>query len=54
MMKQNDLKPKDKGEKKLYDRVTNEINQWPIWKQKAYNETFATSKYAGKIAINKR
>ncbi|WP_276949636.1 hypothetical protein [Acetatifactor muris] len=38
-----------------YERVNHMINNdWPDWKKKAYNETFATSKHAEKLLINNR
>lgn len=38
--------------KELYKDVCNEIeHEWPRWKQKEYNDTFAQSKHAKKIVL---
>ena len=38
--------------KELYETVCNEIEyKWPRWMQKEYNDTFAQSKHAKKIAL---
>lgn len=40
--------------KTTYDKVNNDItNEWPRWKKEAYNETFAVSAHAIKIAVRK-
>ena len=40
-------------EQAIYDRVTSEIQQWPVWKQEAYNRIFAISKFAKTVTVNK-
>lgn len=37
----------------LYQRISAEINNWPAWKKKAYNEEFAKSTHAEKLEIEK-
>lgn len=38
--------------KELYEDVCNEIeHEWPHWKQKEYNDTFAQSKHAKMIVL---
>ena len=40
----------DGDNKKLkYERLREEINGWPDWKKKAYNEMFATSEHSEKL-----
>lgn len=36
---------------KLYQKICTEINNWPAWKKKAYNEEFAKSTHAEKLEI---
>ena len=38
-------------DEKAYERVNEEIDHWPVWKKKAYNEMFVTSCNAKPIAI---
>lgn len=38
---------------KLYQKICTEINNWPAWKKKAYNEEFAKSTHAEKLEIEK-
>lgn len=37
----------------LYQKTSAEINNWPAWKKKAYNEEFAKSTHAEKLEIEK-
>lgn len=37
---------------KLYQELCTEINNWPAWKKKAYNEEFAKSTHAEKLEIS--
>lgn len=32
-----------------YQKINNEINNWPEWKKKVYNEMFAVSIHAQKV-----
>lgn len=42
----------DNDVKKLkYERLREEMNGWPDWKKKAYNEMFATSTHSEKLEV---
>lgn len=48
----NDKDPKGiRNQKSSYQKISDEINAWPDWKKKAYNEIFAISTHAKKIPI---
>ena len=40
------------SEKTLYNVLKSEINNWPDWKKKAYNDNFANSAHAIKVEVN--
>lgn len=45
-------KDSNKKTNTLYEKVNNDIvNEWPAWKKEAYNQMFAVSKHAVKVAI---
>ena len=39
--------------KEAYEKVNNDIKNWPEWKKEAYNEMFAVSAHGGKIAVGR-
>jgi len=42
------------NQQSTYEKISEEIStNWPHWKKEAYNEMFAISTHATKIAVNK-
>lgn len=53
MVKETLKKYKEKSwnPKDAYQKVSAEINEWPNWKKRAYNEIFAISSNAKKLSV---
>lgn len=53
MVKETLKKDKEKSwnPKDAYQKVSAEINEWPNWKKKAYNEIFAISSNAKRLSV---
>lgn len=51
---QNETEQTSWNPQEAYESVNNTINnEWPDWKKKAYNEMFAISAHAQKVAVGK-
>lgn len=53
MGKQNKavLLEKSWNPQEAYKKISEDINKWPEWKKRAYNETFAISAHAQKVSV---
>jgi len=47
-----EVKTADDAKKSKYERLREEMAEWPVWKKKAYNEMFATSTHSEKLEVD--